>query len=463
MPETVFNNFQTKAFTNAQTSKPVLQNSNPAPLNKDLQKQDLTLKTDVAEFSVKKPDIAEYQTPIQKENKTNIGKIIAGLSVAVAGIGVLLYLFKHRKMPNASAGSLGNTERAARQGRGRAKDVARQAADGIKEHIDFKKAKSVEEAKQYGINNFGIEEYIGFCDKKQDLEILNWINEGLTNVSNRAKGKVDIPKCIYFGNDMPAGTACGCNTTTTVDGHVVKSLLGINKKTVNEMGDFLTDLKDNITRLHIAEKGQDGKFVLADCFADNKKSRKFLEYMEMIENGQIKTFEQKIKAQSYLMEYQEVLERAVRAPYITIKNAPALKNNTAVQNRIEALKDAALDVQADYLDDVLYDSALNFKLDSQPISHFKTIYHEMGHINDKLQQQRPDTTITLNHDYSKYPKELKEWVDNAQNMQIANSVSLYSADGPGEFVAEVFARTLNGAKFPKAVMDLYKKLSGPKI
>ncbi len=54
-------------------------------------------------------------------------------------------------------------------------------------------------------------------------------------------------------------------------------------------------------------------------------------------------------------------------------------------------------------------------------------------------------------------------MDNAENMQLANSVSLYSTDGPGEFVAEVFARTLNGAKFPKAVMDLYKKLNGPKI
>lgn len=63
----------------------------------------------------------------------------------------------------------------------------------LDKHIDFKKAETIDDAKLYAKEKFGIKKY-----EIDDLEYANWINEGLTNVSNRFEGKVYFPKKIGF-------------------------------------------------------------------------------------------------------------------------------------------------------------------------------------------------------------------------------------------------------------------------
>ena len=52
------------------------------------------------------------------------------------------------------------------------------------------------------------------------------------------------------------------------------------------------------------------------------------------------------------------------------------------------------------------------------------IYHEMAH----LQDMKPRCVAMHKYDYKydKYPKELKEWVDNDKYQRIANRVSPYA-------------------------------------
>ena len=85
----------------------------------------------------------------------------------------------------------------------------------------------------------------------------------------------------------------------------------------------------------------------------------------------------------------------------------------------------------------------------------------MGHLQDM--KPRVSACSKFNYDSSKYPKELKEWVDNDDYITAANRISSYAADGPGEFIAETFARMINGNKIPDEVLALYNKLEGPKV
>ena len=94
-------------------------------------------------------------------------------------------------------------------------------------------------------------------------------------------------------------------------------------------------------------------------------------------------------------------------------------------------------------------------------SPFATVYHEMGHLQDM--KPRCLTTAKYNYDYSKYSQELKDWVDNDDNIRIASRVSGYSTSGPGEFIAETFAKLVEGRKVSQEVKDLYRKLGGPEL
>lgn len=95
-------------------------------------------------------------------------------------------------------------------------------------------------------------------------------------------------------------------------------------------------------------------------------------------------------------------------------------------------------------------------------SPFRTIYHEMGHIQDD--KIRCYAIHDYDNDYNKYPQELKDWVDNEENMKIVKQVSDYAASGPYEFIAETFADLVEGRRtLPKDVINLYKKMESPML
>lgn len=69
--------------------------------------------------------------------------------------------------------------------------------------------------------------------------------------------------------------------------------------------------------------------------------------------------------------------------------------------------------------------------------------------------------------YDKNKKEIgelaKEFVESPEEQFIASTVSNYAKHSPLEFVAEVYARIMNGHKFSDDVMKLYEKYKGPKL
>ena len=129
----------------------------------------------------------------------------------------------------------------------------------------------------------------------------------------------------------------------------------------------------------------------------------------------------------------------------------------------------------------------------------KTIYHEMGHLQDYAKNLKELDVKTrkitkagkkhrikgvdhvsnrwggLTYDgfkdlFDKNPKEfqkrfpdLYEFLTNQTTQQTAGKVSWYAQTSIGEFIADVYAELVSGAKLPDDVMALYKKCNGPML
>ncbi|MBE7710977.1 MAG: hypothetical protein E7Z92_02420 [Cyanobacteria bacterium SIG31] len=103
----------------------------------------------------------------------------------------------------------------------------------LEENIEFKKAETIEEARKFAEEKLGIKKF-----KINDLEYANWINEGLTNISNRFKGEVYFPQKIKFHSyDRKNALA---------DYVVIADTIRINKKRIEErVSDLDNLLKEN--------------------------------------------------------------------------------------------------------------------------------------------------------------------------------------------------------------------------
>ena len=67
-------------------------------------------------------------------------------------------------------------------------------AKQLAEHIDFKPATTVKEAKQFAKDNLGVN------IKFDDIDMINYINEALVQVNNATKGKSVMPKSVFVDN-----------------------------------------------------------------------------------------------------------------------------------------------------------------------------------------------------------------------------------------------------------------------
>ena len=104
---------------------------------------------------------------------------------------------------------------------------------------------------------------------------------------------------------------------------------------------------------------------------------------------------------------------------------------------------------------------------------FRTIYHEMGHL-----QHENSTGYDLYRQMGK-PEECEKWfgkvtditndfVNSKEKQQIANRVSNYASESPLEFVAEVYRKLItnalnSGKKLSDDIMTLYAEYKGPAV
>lgn len=113
-------------------------------------------------------------------------------------------------------------------------------------NIEYKEAKTLKEAIEFGQQTFGIKKYKGFEEK--DLDVVNWINEGLVNCSNASKGSLAMPKKVEFKELDNAGAQISGFDNLYVDKKDINMLKLIaftqtgNKMTIKKAREWATDL-----------------------------------------------------------------------------------------------------------------------------------------------------------------------------------------------------------------------------
>ena len=154
----------------------------------------------------------------------------------------------------------------------------------LEENIEFKKAETIEEAKKFAEEKLGIKKF-----KINDLEYANWINEGLTNISNRFKGEVYFPQKIKFHSYDRKGALA--------DYVVQLDIIRINRKRIEErVSDLDNLLKENsyeeLTKYNLGKGYEDFCKKLTKAY-NSPESLTFFEKYSLV--GSIYKVKQRLK------------------------------------------------------------------------------------------------------------------------------------------------------------------------
>ena len=338
-------------------------------------------------------------------------------------------------------------------------------AKQLAENINFKKAETVEDAIKFGQENLGIKNYSGF--ETADLDVLNWINEGLVNVSNKLKGKAKLPKKILYESSDRDFLA-----SVTPD----KKNMFVNKNTFGNLDECIRE------KLNILKK--DGFDVSASSDglvsftaplymsgSDLASLSPLIEGSNAFKEGKLTIFSDKLQLYTNLDSIFNGASATFNAPNITLKrllSTPGVKEiveDKGLLTNMAEIEKLSNEQKADLICDVLANCAekgkylgINFK----PISKFQTIYHEMGHLNDANMNSH---CFASYHNFSSPDKAkvLNDWVTNPKKMEAAGSVSSYAQSDEAEFLAETFAKICDNQEVSKEAMALYKELGGPAL
>ena len=380
----------------------------------------------------------------------------------------------------------------------------------LAEKIDFKEAKTVDEGIKFAKDVLKIGEVgDGFT-----LDAINYANKGLVDVANANKGHLFMPKKLIFEELKENEIA-----------HVIRSIdserfgeLAINKRFFDAkvLDEKLKKLLFNSDGKQTFKFNKDGTINVPTWFntamVPDKKCGSLIKQYYENSAGMNTTDKRKLY---YTMNgnYDTLFGQFERFPLDTLKkNRDFYEKNLGIKIDIESLSKKSTEEQADYLLDLtkkIEEKGIFNKYDMKLQNPEKTIYHEMGHLQDFAKnlkeldvkkwkfpsfkdawedakagkKHQSNTEIDhvnnrwqgLAYDgfkdlFDKNPEKFKkkypdlyEFLTNQTTQQTAGKVSWYAQTSIGEFVAEVYAKLVSGAKLPDDVMALYKKYNGPMI
>ena len=282
----------------------------------------------------------------------------------------------------------------------------------LAEHIDFKPAKTVEEAKKFAQEKMGVN-----YNDIDDVEVINFVNEWLAGVHNSSKLKDSsaYPKFIstdynMFGDNTLFGMIDSVFKNNGQEGY----MLTINMKNLKSIPDELMKLKKNPR----------GFWQLDDVGKLYLKGDKF-----------------------NTTEINDLVAKVNN--YDSSKTT--LGESLELYHQINGLATSPLGNDG--------------KIVLKKLSKFNSLNHELGHMKHyvngihSIDMDKIDT-------YQKLGKPVPELVTEFHKpeiQQIIGKVSKYAKESPAEFVAETYAQLKDGVVFSDDVMALYKKYGGPEI
>ncbi|MEI3255411.1 MAG: hypothetical protein V8R83_08950 [Candidatus Gastranaerophilaceae bacterium] len=400
---------------------------------------------DTTSFTTKAPEVEE-----KKKNNAKKWGILAGAALAVTVAGLII--------------------------RGRLKAVTQLA-----EHIDFTPAKTMEEAKEFAKKHLKIEKF----DTANDLDMANWVNEGLVNINNKYKGKGHIPKEVRPVPDELKETHKNVIATMSArlgKGFYMEPILTVNVDFFNNAHKFIDKrLKDfgfkviprkdgchelamhmlpffnkdkQLDIMLLSEKFVNGKASKMDIVALNKSFNDYYAYSHFLAENPM-TIINDVYSQKGVVDLLK--KHMKQGSFKSVEELGKMTNKEQVDYLFEA---------SDALTGLPFNQHPSSKILASKRSVFDTLYHEEGHLfhhkNTILDYE--DMHVVYNKQTGKPDKIgalAKGFLESKEEQFIASTVSRYAKSSPLEFVAEVYARMLNGEKFGDDVMNLYNKYKGP--
>ncbi len=291
----------------------------------------------------------------------------------------------------------------------------------------FKASTCVEEALRYAEHQFKIKECkIGGENEAHELAILNWINEGLTNIFNITKGKVIMPDNIF-----PYETkAIACVQTQMQQGKLVSSMgfapdlyMRMDKKIIQQAK----------TQGFMEDKKQ--RKICQSLLKDNPNFEKFLKlYEKFKQSPQNMDLKSKLTLYYQACEVRDELSLLSNSPFHWLKQILPFRKQITMKNN----------------------------------TPFDTIYHEVGHIQHAhscptLWDYYQTNVDTKNSPFVEDSFLVSEFINSKTKQKIASMVSAYARKSPGEFVAEIYSYLMTGNTMPDEVMKLYRLYDGPTV
>ena len=241
-----------------------------------------------------KPDEFVNSNKKPNSNKNLLLGIGAGLAAA-GSIGAVIYLIMHGKVGKATQ---------------------------LAEHIDFKPAQTIEEAIQFGKDNLKIKKYKGFTEN--DLEVLNFINEGFTNVSNKLKGTIRLPKTIKY-KDLKDSTLAQVGPFSK-SFELNKNIFGNMDKTIKDLLGLLEESR--LIKVSNLENNE-MKYSFLKSF-DEASIKPLIIQISKYKGGKCKTLKEKVDLYNSLGVLLDTLNAAKKSPFRIIKQLieiPAVKES----------------------------------------------------------------------------------------------------------------------------------------
>lgn len=348
----------------------------------------------------------------------------------------------------------------------------------LAEHIDFSPAKTVEEARYFARTHLGIKNY----HEEMPLEVMNWVNEGLVNVNNVTKGKAKMFDTIGYVpmNTKEEALACAISAK---DGGEFGAIFNINKTVFENMNEHINTMLKQALDRKIMFKNKEGKLNLYNFYKNDEASADLLKGLnEFLEKPDKFSIIDKIQLYEDFASLAFAHESFYKAPMAKLKQ---LMKNEGIQETLLAhsklpdlkqIEKLTTEQQRNVLVDLTNTCLLSgdkLHLAYPKGDKFRTIYHEMGHL-----QHENSIGVDMYAQMAK-PEECEKWfgkvtditndfVNSKEKQQIANRVSGYASESPLEFVAETYRKLINiaingGEKVPDDVMALYSQYKGPVI
>ena len=336
------------------------------------------------------------------------------------------------------------------------------------EHIDFAPAKTMEEAKEFAKTHFGIKHF----NLNDDIEMANWVNEGLVRINNFYKGKAPIPRKVKpYPKRLHDKTLKNGGNPILADMDPRDGTLRINLNYFNNAGKNIQKYVDLLG--FKVKKRPDGLFdtqfnILP--FLNIEKQQSLIPLLVKIEEGTATKMDL-VTAEITLYDmchYAGLLDKSPELIYESIlkssklqflaKNNPKIKlisfddfNKLPQEEKLDYFYELNNLFMEGHENNELIQLFSDIKIADRPANVFQTMFHEDTHWFHRIKLG-----------FKKFVSLRRKKFTKKEEL-IATTVSAYAPKNPLEFVAEVNSMILSGYKPSEEVMKLYKKFGGPLI